>query len=104
MSDQEEQKLGQDWIRNKVVAQGLCTGCGACLVACQSENNVPVVGKDEVRRQREMHWIRIDQYHDGADDELRTHQQPVMCMHCEHAPCETVCPVAAITRCEEEGR
>ena len=101
-----------------------CTGCGACVIACHSENNVPVVGKTEVRRSRDMHWLRIDRYYssettfagdnetkdniDGLGDSLTTFGemenpsenpqvtfQPVMCQHCNHAPCETVCPVAA---------
>jgi MoCo/4Fe-4S cofactor protein with predicted Tat translocation signal len=101
-----------------------CIGCGACVTACTSENNVPVVGKDEVRRSREMHWLRIDRYyssdmtHDSGKEEgldkieryLRMEDpsesprvvfQPVMCQHCNHAPCETVCPVAATTHSNE---
>ena len=107
-----------------------CNGCGACVIACHAENNVPVVGKEEVRKSRDMHWIRIDRYYSSQDTirgdvkakdetsgyrEYRSTQtnlekasanpqvvfQPVSCMHCNHAPCETVCPVAATSHGRE---
>ncbi len=78
-----------------------CIGCGNCAIACQAENNIAVIGKQEVKNRRIMHWIRIDRYYSEEVDNPEVTHMPVMCQHCDNAPCENVCPVAATPHSSE---
>jgi len=99
LHDEFDYSEGRKWAM--AIDLGACVGCGACITACQAENNIPIVGKDECGLGREMHWMRIDRYHEGDEENPEVLQQPMLCQHCDNAPCENVCPVNATAHSDD---
>ncbi|MBN1985856.1 MAG: 4Fe-4S dicluster domain-containing protein, partial [Prolixibacteraceae bacterium] len=95
----EKEFTGHHW--GMAVDLSSCIGCGNCAISCQAENNIQVIGKEQVRNRRIMHWIRVDRYFSNDAENPEVYHQPVMCQHCDNAPCENVCPVSATPHSEE---